>query len=477
MKILKRILLGVLSVVCVGAMAVGFAGCGKDGVCQHEYDSVVLKEATCEEKGLRTKVCTLCGDDFSEIIHALGHDYRNHEEKSATCTEDGWGAYQTCSRCAYSTYEKIPAFGHSYTNYADDGNATCTQDGTKTALCDNGCRATDVQVVKAHHKYENHICVGCGDILPSEGLQFALNEDGKSYSVSKGSFTETQLFIPNSYNGLPVTTIGDQAFYNCESLTSVVIGNSVTSIGDRAFYYCRSLTSVVIGNSVTTIGHSAFSRCTSLTSVVIGNNVTSIGYYAFSSCASLTSIVIPDSITSIGNYAFSNCDGLTSIVIPDSVTSIDEYAFCGCASLTSIWVSKDNENYQSIDGNLYSKDGKTLIQYAIGKTATSFTVPDSVTTIGDYAFYDCSSLTSIEIPDSVTSIGDRAFYYCTSLTSVVIGNSVTSIGDAAFRKCSSLTSIEFTGTVAQWNAISKGSYWKDSVYAMEVVCKDGTVAI
>jgi len=136
------------------------------------------------------------------------------------------------------------------------------------------------------------------------------------------------------------------------------------------------------------------------------------------------------------------------------VTSIGDSAFYGCSSLTSIEVSENNSVYKSIDGNLYTKAGKTLIQYAIGKTVKLFTIPDSVTSIGGRAFEGCRSLTSVEIPDSVTSIGDWAFEWC-----------------------SSLTSINFNGTVAQWNAITKGSNWNYKVPAKEVVCSDGTVSI
>ena len=172
-----------------------------------------------------------------------------------------------------------------------------------------------------------------------------------------------------------------------------------------------------------------------------GDRVTSIGEGAFYHCTGLTSIVIPDSVTSIGLGAFVGCTGLTSIVIPDSVTSIGEGAFVGCTGLTSITVDEDNTSYQSIDGNLYSKDGKTLIQYAIGKKNTSFTIPDSVTSIGDWAFSGCTGLTSIVIGDSVTSIGRGAFDGCTGLTSIVIPDSVTSIGRGAFDGCTGLTSI------------------------------------
>ncbi|MBO4252206.1 MAG: leucine-rich repeat domain-containing protein, partial [Clostridia bacterium] len=198
-----------------------------------------------------------------------------------------------------------------------------------------------------------------------------------------------------------------------------------------------------------------------LPSTYNGIPVTSIGEGAFVRYSSLTSINIPDSVTSIRNYAFSFCSRLTSIVIPDSVTSIGDEAFSDCYSLTSINVSANNMNYKSIDGNLYSKDGKTLIQYAIGKTATAFTIPDSVTSIGDWAFGGCSGLTSVTIGNSVTSIGYGAFYGCSSLTSITIPDSVTSIGDGAFYGCSSLMSINVSANNMNYKSIDGNLYSKD----------------
>ena len=214
----------------------------------------------------------------------------------------------------------------------------------------------------------------------------------------------TSIQIPNS-----VTSIGDYVFYYCSSLTSIQIPNSVTSIGDYTFSNCSSLTSVIIGNSVTSIGDYAFSNCSSLTSVIIGNSVTSIGYGAFVYCSSLTSIQIPNSVTSIGEWALGYCSSLTSIEIPNSVTSIGYGAFAYCSSLASIVVDGGNTIYDSRNGcnAIIETTSNTLIA-----GCKNTIIPNSVTSIGEWALGYCSSLTSIEIPNSVTSIGDDAFSWC-----------------------------------------------------------------
>ena len=260
-------------------------------------------------------------------------------------------------------------------------------------------------------------------------------------------FEDGKVVIPSKINGKPVTSIGEEAFSDCKSLTSVTIPDSVTSIGLSAFYYCTSLTSVTIPDSVTSIGEKAFSGCKSLTSITIPDSVTSIGQSAFSGCDGLTSITIPDGVTFIGNGAFYFCESLTSVTIPDSVTSIGEQAFDCCEKMTAISVDSGNSVYTSEDGVLYTRDMTALLAYPGGKTDEQFTIPDSVTSIGRSAFSHCKSLTSVTIPGSVTSIGNHAFSWCRGLTSVSIPDSVTSIGNYAFNLCYSLTSVTIPDSV------------------------------
>ncbi|MBQ2768574.1 MAG: leucine-rich repeat domain-containing protein [Clostridia bacterium] len=316
----------------------------------------------------------------------------------------------------------------------------------------------------------------------SEGLSYALINGGTEYEVSGiGTCKAKDIVIPATYNGLPVTRVGNEAFFYCDSLTSIEISDGVTSIGNGAFYRCGNLMSITIPNSVTSIGHSVFVDCQSLTSVTLPDGLTNIGDYTFSYChfltniaipdgvtnigkkaflycSSLKSIKIPDSVTSIGEEAFRDCDSLTCIVIPDSVTSVGEEVFSACGNLTSIVIpdsvaSIGNNAFGECDNLQYTikGNGKYLgnennpylyLSAPISTDILEITVESGCRFIANNAFRDCANLTNIKMSDSVTSIGTGAFYGCGSLKNIVIPNGMTSIADSTFEDCQSLTSIE-----------------------------------
>ena len=230
---------------------------------------------------------------------------------------------------------------------------------------------------------------------------------------SISSFEELQYFV-----GL--SAIGNFAFYRCTGLTTVEIPNSVTSIGEYSFYNCTSLTSIELPNSVTSIRNYSFSVCTSLTSIALSNSLTSIYYYSFAGCRSLTSIEIPSSVTYISSDAFPSCSGLEQIIVDSGNTVYDSRENCNAIIKTST--------------NVLAVGCKNTI------------IPNTVTSIGNNAFYGCKNLLSIEIPNSVTSIGSSAFIG-SGLVSIEIPNSVTSIGSAAFSSCNSLLSVEIPNSI------------------------------
>jgi BspA type Leucine rich repeat region (6 copies) len=329
-----------------------------------------------------------------------------------------------------------------------------------------------------------------------------------TYTTNNGALTITgyngpggNVVLPGTANGLPVTSIGNDAFLNRNLITSVTIGTNITRIGEFAFYGCTKLTNVTIGTNVSDIQNCAFRNCSSLTSVTIPNRVTSIegfvftgcsslaeitvdtnnpayssldgvlfdknqttliacpggkalgytipgsvagiGGSAFYSCTKLTSVVIGTNITSIAGSAFHFCTSLTNILLPDSVTDIGDYAFSGCPSLAAIMVDPNNPVYSSLDGVLFNKDQTRLVSFPGGKTG-GYTVPDSVTTIGGTAFSYCN-LTSVTTGINVTNFEDFAFYSCDRLNTVIIPDTVISFGYGVFGFCGSLASVYVKG--------------------------------
>ena len=308
----------------------------------------------------------------------------------------------------------------------------------------------------------------------------------KRYSIGFQSPYVEEVVLPTT-----ITSIDNDAFYDCTNLKKVNIPNSVTSIGDFAFSGCTGLTSIMIPDSITSIGYAAFQRtgltsatipdsitiineetfsgCTDLTSVIIPNTVTKISYEAFSNCSGLTNITIPNSVTIIENYAFSNCYRLTSIAIVESVTSIGNYAFYRCSGLTSIRVDENNTVYDSRD-NCNALIEKSTNELMVGCKNT--TIPNSVTSIGNSAFYGCTGLTSVTIPNSVTKLGESAFRECAGLASIEIPNSVTEIGSTAFYECVGLTNITISNSVTD---IGNEAFCKCTELANIVVDENNTV--
>ena len=289
-------------------------------------------------------------------------------------------------------------------------------------------------------------------------------------SIGNNAFSEcyalTAIVIPDS-----VTSIGYCAFHNCTALTTVEIGDSVTSIGDCAFSYCTALTTIVIPDSVTSIDGSAFSYCTALTTVEIGDGVTSIGYNAFYECTALTTVEIGDSVTTIGEGAFSDCTALTTIVIPDSVTSIGGYAFWETRSLQSVFYTGSEDEWKAISiGYENSALTNTTIQYNVVRLDISDTLTGYLSegamyifgsgAISDYAKGEApwysyrDSITNVIFSDTVTGIGDNAFYGCSALKGVLLPKNIISIGDNAFENT---TTCYFPGTEKEWNQVKVGA--------------------
>ena len=276
----------------------------------------------------------------------------------------------------------------------------------------------------------------------------------------------TSIDIPNS-----VTSIGNYAFIDCEALTSVKIGDGVISIGKETFQNCKALTSVTIGNSVTDIGGSAFAWCSSLTSVEIPNSVKTIGDYAFQYCENLSSVTIPNGIESIGEYAFRNCR-LKSVTIPNSVTNIGICAFASNSLLKEINVESDNPDFSSVDGVVFNKDQTALLVYPTNKGV--YTIPNSVISIGDYAFA-YSAIKTLTIHSNLFEIGNYAFCNCGVLGLITCRAQIPPVcGEACFSNAAKFRLDVPAESVEGYKYTAPWSYYASSVNAIPEIPVSGT---
>ena len=422
-------------------------------------NGVETTPATEENEGVRTYTCTRCGETRTEVIPKLTHNHSFATTVTApTCTKQGYTTY-TCTTCGYSyDSDYVAALGHSAAAAVKENEvaATCTAAGSydEVAYCSrcNDELSRTVKTVNAlGHAWNSGVittpatedtegvktftCTRCGatrtetiPMVSTKGFTYKVLSNGNA-QITDYNGTESNITIPSTVDNHKVTSIGEYAFVNSK-IISVVIPSSVTSIGDWSFYCCAKLTSVIIPNGVTHIGEGAFCDCESLTALTVPKSVSSIDDYAFSGCIGISSIIVDsenktyDSRNNCNAIIETNTDtliaGFKTTKIPNTVTSIGDRAFYDCKSLKSI------------------------------------TIPNSVTSIGYYAFEYCDGLTTITIPKNVTDIGRDAFYSCAGLKSVTLQNSKVSIDGFSFCECDSLTDVYFSGTKSEWKSVSKG---------------------
>ena len=300
------------------------------------------------------------------------------------------------------------------------------------------------------------------------------------------------------YDANPLST-GGKLYVGEQQVTDLVIPGEVTAISPYAFVE-GMFSSIYISDSVAYIGDWAFSGCSQLAYISFGNDVESIGRYAFQNCENLTNVTLPDSIITIGNNAFVGCSNLACVTIGAGVKEIGVGAFSNVPKLEEISVVEQNTQFRSSVGILYNKNSTELIRYAPGKRQMTYFIPDGVTHIAEYAFEGCTELTDIFVPESITSIDQEAFAGCESLrwialpealesinafafadcnkmTNIDLPDSLTYIGNNAFDGCAALLTVSFAGTIAAWEAITKGQNWKSSCPFTEIQCSDGTVSV
>ena len=311
-------------------------------------------------------------------------------------------------------------------------------------------------------------------------LEFLENTDGTYSVVGIGNYSSTDIVIPSTYKDKPVTKIADNAFYDEERITSLVVADSVLEIGERAFHYCVGLKSISLGNGVKSLGEGAFFFCTALENVNLGESLTVIGENAFYNCIGIDTLVLPNSVTHIGDMAFKYCDNLIQLTLGKGLVSIGGEAFVNCYKLVEVYnLSSFNVGYGITDAGyagaysmvvhtsledesiLTFADGGYVFAYKNGKyflvsqtgNEAELALPSSINgskyEIGSFAFYNRTALERIDLGNGVTAIGNAAFYFCGSLTEVVICEGVTFIGTLAFDDCHSLANIDLPNTVTE----------------------------
>jgi hypothetical protein len=368
---------------------------------EHNYTENVT-EPTCTKNGYTTYTCTKCGNSYTDnSTEKLGHQYIDGKcvncqmAEPVLCDHD-WGDWETiipatCTAsgssvrvCSYDgthvQIEYIGALNHNYKETITE--PTCTTTGYTTHTCTRcGDSYTDTATEKLAHSFVDGKCENCDATDPNYNALTYILKDDNTYEVYCNSTKVTAITIPSTYNDKQVTSIGKDAFMNCDELTTVVIPDSVTSIEAEAFYFCNNLEKVTFSQNLLSIGDYAFYQCENLTNLNLPDSLTTIGVGTFRKCDSITNVILPNNLTTMDYFAFDNCDNLISVTIPGSLTTIPQCAFNLCRNLKTVVIQN---GVTEIDDNAFEQCG-----------ITSITIPSSITKIGKKSFYNCSQLTSV----------------------------------------------------------------------------------
>ena len=451
---------------------------------------------------------------FTGCAEKCEHSYTEEILTSPTCTESGEKAY-ICSECGFSYSETVAALGHEYGDeWITDVEPTCATEGSKSHHCINCDDTTDVTSLPKNgvHNVVDGYCDRCNRKESSHGLEYKENPDGTYQVIGIGSCTDSEIVI-DIFNNRDVVSIAAEAFQYSEQITGVEISDSVKEIGHDAFAYCTNLANLKLGSGVKVIDR-VFYDCTSLTELVIPEGVTTIRDFSF--CENLTRVVIPASLTTIhgnayfqssnkleeiivaeGNGAYKSIDGnlytkdgarllryasakaetaftvpssvihiaseafahsknITELIIPEGVVSIGNSCFLGCDNIVKLSIPSSIKSATAwgitsqvielaeYDNAYYFGNGNEpyLILYrAKDKNITSCTINEQTKYIYSQAFERCESLTDVDIPDSVLYVGHFAFQYCSGLTSIAFSDSLLGLFVGAFGSCPNLTSV------------------------------------
>lgn len=424
----------------------------------------------------------------------------------AKCIEDGFAIYH-CSECSETKIDVLKKEGHKE-EVMPAVEPTCSEvgftQGVRCSVCGEILQAQET-IEKLEHNFEENKCLNCPYIYYSEGLLFNLIDDVKGYSVELGSCVDSEIYIPETYNGKPVFKIADFGFYDCIRVKKLVIPDSITSIGTQAFKNCFSLTNMIIPDSVTEIGEGIFDGCRNLKSLELPflnlnlekanegkkyyfgqlfgkeeyaggisinqNNNTfyipenlsevtissgRISDYAFQNCEQLTTVTLKDGVISIGRYAFNSCENLNKVYLPKMIKEIGNGVFSWCTKLKECYFDGTIEDWCNVV--LKSEGSNPMIyeQSLFFKYDNEWVQP-----------------TEIELSNKVTSIGDYQFYNYKSLEKIIFSNTLTKIGTNAFEKCENLKDVYFDGTIENWYNLSfESKYSTPLCYANNIYFKN-----